>query len=325
MGKLLLPLLAAFLSLSVLLSGTEAAQTPVYIALGDSLAFGVGASDPPTKGYVGLTFDALRKSDRYRQNGLGLMNLSVPGATSSDLLISGGQLDSALKEITRRQGAGVSPGGDVEIISIDIGGNDLLALGGGDSACVSDPLGDACRQRFVKMLDGLKTNLTEVVQRLRKAAPTADIVIVGLYNPYSGTGGSLEVPGELAVQQLNGVLNTVASDPELHAKMAPVFDFFRGRGRQWIAADGLHPNDEGHAVIAEALLATIQGRPPEIPQGQPDQAAVTPVQSAALQPAAQTSSNSGPNLLLVLAIAVPAAFAGGAIVTGTYLLARGRS
>ncbi|MBI2913173.1 MAG: hypothetical protein HYY03_04570 [Chloroflexi bacterium] len=322
MGKLLLPLLAAFLSLGVLLAGAQAAQAPLYIALGDSLAFGVGASDPPSKGYVGLTFDALRKSDHYRQSGLELLNLSVPGATSSDLLVPGGQLESALKEIDLRQADASSPGDGVAIISIDIGGNDLLALGASDSPCVTDPLGEPCRQRFVQMLDGLKTNLTEAVRRLREAAPNADIIIVGLYNPYSGTGGSLEVPAELAVQQVNGVLNAVAADPAMRAEMAPVFDFFAGRSRQWIAADGLHPNDRGHAVIAEALLAAIEGRPPEIAQ---DETSVSPAASPVLQPAGESSSNSGPNLLLVLAIAVPAAFAGGAAVTGAYLLARGRS
>ncbi len=325
MGKLLLPLLAAFLSMGALLAGADAADTPVYLALGDSLAFGVGASDPPTKGYVGLTFDALRNSDRYKRSGLELLNLSVPGATSSDLLAPGGQLDSALTETSRRQGGTSSPGGHLEIISIDIGGNDLLALGGTGSPCISDPLGDPCRQRFVQMLNGLKSNLTEVVRRLREGVPGADIVIVGLYNPYSGTGSSLEVPAELAVPQVNGVLNAVASDPQVSAKMASVFDFFRGRGRQWIAGDGLHPNDNGHAVIAEALLAAIENRQPQIPQDQPDQAAATPAQSGAFQPAAQSSSSSGPDLLLVLAIAVPAAFAGGAVVTGAYLLARGRS
>src|SRR3989304_299278 len=81
MGKLLVPLLAAFLSLSLLLTEARAQEGPAYLALGDSLAFGVGASDPAATGYVGLTHDALRKSDRYRERGLGLVNLSAPGAT----------------------------------------------------------------------------------------------------------------------------------------------------------------------------------------------------------------------------------------------------
>src|SRR3989304_3507225 len=117
MGRLLLPLLAAFLSLALLAPEAQAKATPAYIALGDSLASGVGASDPPSRapapggrppppprpGYVGLTLDALRRSERYRERGLELFNLSVPGATSSDLLIAGGPLETALQEIARRR------------------------------------------------------------------------------------------------------------------------------------------------------------------------------------------------------------------------------
>ena len=122
MGRLLLPLLAAFLSLALLLPEAQAKATPAYIALGDSLAAGVGASDPPSRGYVGLTLDALRRSERYRERGLELFNLSVPGATSSDLLIAGGQLETALQEIGRRPVDAAAGDDKVEIISIDIDG-----------------------------------------------------------------------------------------------------------------------------------------------------------------------------------------------------------
>ncbi len=326
MGKLLLPLLAAFLSLGPSLVSAQAGQTPVYVALGDSLAFGVGASDPPSLGYVGLTFDSLRKSEPYRERGLELVNLSVPGATSADLLLPGGQLEAALREIEERQEDGSSQDGGVEIISIDIGGNDLLALGAGGSVCLSDPAGEPCRQRFVEMLNGLEANLTQTVQSLREAAPEAGIIIVGLYNPYSGTGSPIEVTADLAIQQLNGVLSAIAADPELRAEEAPVFDLFRGRGRQWVAADGLHPNDSGHAVIAEVLLAAIQDRQPSLPEellAQP--AATAPPAAPGVASADAASSSDGPNVLILLAIAVPAAFVGGAVISGAYFLARGRS
>ena len=314
MGRLLLPLLAAFLSLGLLLTGAQAKETPAYVALGDSLAFGVGASDPAAQGYVGLTFDGLRKSDRYRERGLELVNLSVPGATSSDLLLPGGQLQAALREISERQDD------RVEIISIDIGGNDFLALGTPGSSCLSDPLGDPCRQRFVDLVDGLQANLTQVVRSLRDAAPRADILIVGLYNPYSGTGTALEVPADFVIQQLNDVLRSVAADPDLRAKMADILDLFGGRGAQWIAADGFHPNDKGYTVIAEALLAAIQSREPNIPE----ELLAEPAAPTSVQPLADPSPNGGgPDLLFWLAIVIPAAFLGGAVISGAYFLARG--
>ncbi|HEU4760558.1 MAG TPA: GDSL-type esterase/lipase family protein [Dehalococcoidia bacterium] len=324
MGKLLTPLLAALLSLALLAGQARAEETPAYVALGDSLAFGVGASDPGTHGYVGLVFDALRTSDRYRERGLGLVNLSAPGATSADLLLHGSQLDSAVQEIIRRQEDTSSADDNVEIISIDIGGNDLLDLASGDSPCRADLTSGPCGERFAQMLGALRSNLKEVVGKLRQAAPKADIIIVGLYNPYSGTGSSLETPADLAVQQINGALAGVAADTSVGAKWAPVFDFFRGRGAQWIAADGLHPNDKGHAVIAEALLAAIQDREPALPEDLVSEPpAPTGGSSGPAPPVADTHSNDG-NLLLLLAVAVPAAFLSGGIITGAYFIARGR-
>ncbi len=325
MGRLLPPLLAALLSLALLASQARAEETPAYVALGDSLAFGVGASDPAAGGYVGLAFDALRKSDRYRERGLHLVNLSVPGATSADLLLPGGQRDTALEEISRRQEDTSSADDNVEVISIDIGGNDLLSLAAGDSPCRNDPTSSPCAERFGQMLQGLRSNLSETAQKLREAAPKADLVVVGLYNPYSGTGGDLEAPADLALQQLNSTLAAVAADPQVHAKFAPVFDLFRGRGGQWIAADGLHPNDKGHAVIAEALLAAVQNREPALREDLVSEPPAATAGSAAgtAPPGADASDDNG-NLWLLLAVAVPAAFLSGAIITGAYFLARGR-
>src|SRR2546425_12090295 len=109
-----LPLLAAFLSLALLLAGglsgqpVLAEEPPAYIAIGDSIAFGVGVTNPSSMGYVGLTAEALRTSERFRDRGLTLVNLSVPGATSADLLLPGGQLENAIAEIERRQSDGIT-------------------------------------------------------------------------------------------------------------------------------------------------------------------------------------------------------------------------
>ena len=83
MGHRLLPLLAAFLFLGLLAPApttTGAQDAPVYLALGDSLAFGVGASNPSATGYVARVYETLKKSERYQATGLELVNLSVPGA-----------------------------------------------------------------------------------------------------------------------------------------------------------------------------------------------------------------------------------------------------
>ncbi len=323
------PLLAAFLSLGLLLlpaaapRPAQAEETPAYVALGNSIAFGVGATDRASMGYVGRTFDALRTSDRYRERGLTLVSLSVPGATSSDLLVPDGQLDSAIEEIERRRDDASSLDDNVEIITIDIGGNDLLSLISADSPCLTDASSDPCRRLFGQILRTLEANLTEVLGRLREAAPDATLVVVDLYNPYSGTGDLREVIADLGVAEVNKRIAAAAADPALRAEAASVFQLFQGRGDQWIASDHFHPNDAGHSVIAAVVLAAIEDHAPDIAQ---ELLAVTPAPvfggpAGGLQPA----SNGDGYSLQVLAAAVALAFGAGAVLSAAYFLARGRA
>ncbi len=301
----------------------HAAETPAYVAIGDSLAFGVGAPEPRTQGYVGLVHGALQTSERYRDRGLQLVNLAVPGATTADLLIPGGQLDSALEEIRSRQEDKTSADDNVEIISIDIGGNDLLSLATPSSPCFDNVAGDACIDQFGQVLSSVQTNLREVLRRLREAAPDAGIYLLDLYNPFSGTGDSRETVADLAVQNLNGVIGALAADKDLKVHMASVFQLFRGRGLQWIAADGIHPNENGHRVIGEVLLATIDNRAPQIP---PELLAQTPAPAASPAgdlPRIGPGDDSGPGWIVW--VLLPVAFAAGGLLVGAYFWARGRA
>jgi len=324
MRRLLPPLLAAFLSLALLGPAGAREETPAYVALGDSLAFGVGASDPATTGYVPLTYDALRKSDRYRERGLTLVNLGLPGATSADLLLPDGQVEKAIDEIKQRVEDTGSADDNVEIISIDIGGNDLLSLVTGGSPCLSDPTAAACQERFTQMLDTLSDNLDEAVGRLREAAPKADIVIVTLYSPLSGSGGPLELPAAIAVQQMNGVMRGVAGAREFEAKLADVYDLFAGRSAQLVAGDNLHPNDSGHAVIAAALLAAIENREVVLPEGLAMGGSGPPLEPVPVV-AASPAEGDGLDVGLLLAILVPATVVGLVAIGGAYVLGRGRA
>jgi len=325
----LLPLLAAFLSLALLAPAPAAAkETPAYVAIGDSLAFGVGASDPATGGYVALTFGTLQGSDRYRDRGLELVNMGVPGATSSDLLLPGGQLERALSEIRDRQEDTSSSDDNVEIITVDIGGNDVLALATADSPCLADTLGEECQGRFQEMLGTLKGNLTQVLERLRQAAPKAELVVMDLYSPLSGRGGAEDLIADFAVGEIDAVTDEVASRPDLHAKLATVYPLFRGRAAQLVADDGVHPNDAGHALMAEVVLAAIEGRDAVLPKDLMAPVAVEqmsrgPLGRGGLEPIASAQEDDS-NLALILAIAIPASLLGAAAVAGAYLAARGR-
>jgi hypothetical protein len=93
---------------------------------------------------------------------------------------------------------------------------------------------------------------------------------------------------------------------------------FEGRARQWIASDGIHPNNDGYRVMAEALLAAIEGRSPVLPS---DLAALPPAPTAAV--GSVSSGDSGVNAL-VPEVGIPAAFAAGLLLSAAYFAVRGR-
>jgi lysophospholipase L1-like esterase len=314
------PPVAAFLffSLAALSPAPQAhaADTPAYLALGDSLAFGVGASNPAAEGYVALTGQSLLLNDRWSERGLEVVNLSEPGATSTDLVEADGQLEHAVTEITERLD-NEDANDQVEIISVDIGGNDLLALAEPDSPCFDDPAGSPCRVRINATLSDLQQNLTHILTRLRQAAPQAEIYVIDLYNPYSGTGESLEVIADIGVQMINGVLAAVASDEALGVRFVSVYELFEGRGEEWVAPDGIHPNNDGHRVISEALTAAIEGRDIILPSDIAQPPSVTP----------SNSDNDGDDGVstTMLFILLPVAFVAGSVVSAAYFLTRGRA
>ena len=285
------------------------------------MAAGVGASDPSTMGYVARAYSSLRTSERFGDSGLDLVNLGVAGATSADLVQAGGQLDSAIEEITNRR-ENVSDTDDVEIITIDIGGNDLLSLVTPGSPCLESASVEPCRAAFGEVLSAIQTNLSDTLVRLRSAAPEAIIVAVDLYNPYSGSGDIREPIAEIGVGQANGVIGAVTADADLRVKTASIFQLFSGRGPQWVATDGVHPNDNGHAVIAETLLAAIDDREPAIPD---DLLSVSPGATAqAVDSGSEldTVSNGDGVSSTVFAVAIAIAFVAGVAVSGGFLRPR---
>ncbi len=93
---------------------------PTYVALGDSVAAGVGADDPARQGYVPVLADVLsqrRGCDAGPAEGcpVRLRSLAVPGATTETLLRD--QLPTALELL----GAG-----GVRLVTVTVGGNDVF-------------------------------------------------------------------------------------------------------------------------------------------------------------------------------------------------------
>jgi lysophospholipase L1-like esterase len=223
-GCLFAVIVAAFLAVPAAHASPPPKHNPpksVYLALGDSLAFGyqqakfiqnLPTEDPAAynTGYVDVFAQRLRAIDPKIQT----VNLGCPGETTSSLLglapcpynqafvlhneYSGSQIDAAIAVLRAHPGQ-VSP------VTIDIGANDLLRG-------VSDLQGTFAR---------VQQNLSRILARIRAAAPYTEIIVLGLYNPLIVT-----IPGTdpIAAQFNAGMAQVAAQYRARFADPLPVFN-----------------------------------------------------------------------------------------------------
>jgi lysophospholipase L1-like esterase len=262
-------LLAAplFLILAACGSGSPRAESGavsgpgVYIALGDSLSEGVGASER-SAAFVPLVHQGLGE-------GFDLMNLGHSGDTSSDLL-DHGHVEQAAAEVSQRNGDD-DPDNDVKLVTLEIGGNDLLRLASSlvltgvcpnleqslDRPECLDPVRDT--------LDDFARNLATALDSLQEADPDLTIAVMTLYNPFSGRVESITELAEVALEGqpdgplpegLNDIVRGEAAERALI--LVDWHPLFEGKANEYISRDLVHPNDAGYEVMAEAVLAAVR-------------------------------------------------------------------
>jgi lysophospholipase L1-like esterase len=236
---------------------------PLYLALGDSLSAGVGATGfSAEKAFVGLVHDELGPE-------FALLNLGIAGHDSHEL-IEEGPLDRAVGEIEQRN-RDDDPDNDVEVVTLEIGGNDLLDLFfdlvlPGRCPSVAEGLQTPeCVEALRGTLDAYEPNLDLILDRLREADPELNIFLMTLYNPFSGALPVLDELGELTLEGdpetpfpdgLQDIIRRQAEENDVH--LVEVYPLFEGKAREYIAADTIHPNDTGYRVMADAVLAEMR-------------------------------------------------------------------
>ena len=202
------------------------AAASYYLSLGDSLAQGVqpnaaGTDVETNQGYPNQLYAALRPGDP----GLQLVKLGCPGETTGTMINGGicsypqgSQVAAAVHFLQDHPG-------QVSLITIDIGANDL-------NPCVVLTSLSALEACVEATLPTVVANLTEIMTDLR-AAGGSNVRIIGMtyYVPelaewLSGPAGqaSAEASEELAVT-FNGLLSNVYQ--EFGARIADVFSAFQ--------------------------------------------------------------------------------------------------
>jgi lysophospholipase L1-like esterase len=234
---------AAVLALAAC-GGEEQAAGAFYLALGDSVAAGSGASEPAAKGYAALVHDAL--ADRY-DNDVQLENLAVAGHTTDDVIER--QLPQAHTILADEQ---------VTLITLTLAGNDLYAqLTHPD--CTTDPASPACP--LEEALDGIETNIDTILGDLRAAAgPDVPIIVTTYPNFFSAPEHPLEEPAAYALGRLNEVIRSCAGRHDaLVAELETAFDGWANELTHVMETPmDPHPNDAGHRLIADAVVKTLE-------------------------------------------------------------------
>jgi acyl-CoA thioesterase-1 len=200
---------------------------PAYVSLGDSLAVGVGASDPRERGYAALYRDALAGEARGEVR---FFQLGVSGETSESFI---GYPHRASSQLARAETAlEQNPGATV---TLSLGANDLLRTADGTDAERAAAIAKYGR------------NLDYILKKLRGASdPEPRIAVLALYNP---------APGSFTdewVGRLNGEIRAVAEANG--ASVAAGDRAFEGHEREYVHyPDDIHPTDEGYAALALAF------------------------------------------------------------------------
>ncbi len=254
----------AALPLAVLPATVSHAAAPppaTYVALGDSVAAGVGASRPEL-GYVPLVADALRSA---RQCGTTqtlsclreAIDLSVGGATTASLIAT--QLPAATALVQQRN-SNATPEDDVRLITLTIGGNDLFQP---VVAACQNPTAAVCSTTVATQLSQVATNYGVILGRLRAAAGRdTTIAVTTYYNGLAAPGCPAAALSGLAQVVLEGgsgvpagLNDIIRQSAQAHGAVvvetAPVVEAAE------IRPDCLHPTDRGHADIAGAVRAAV--------------------------------------------------------------------
>lgn len=220
-------------TLLLALASCAAEERPLaYVSLGDSLAVGVGASDPQQRGYTPLYRDALAEETGREVR---LVALGISGETSASFI--GSYPDKESSQLARaEQTLEKNPNA---IVTLSVGGNDLLRAADGTHADR-----EAAITRYGENLDLILTKLEDA------SNPAPRISVLALYNPAPGS------PTDAWIGRLNAQIRTVAR--ENGAAVAAGDEAFRGHEREYVHHDrhqwDIHPTDKGYAALARAFL-----------------------------------------------------------------------
>lgn len=249
-----------------------AGATSCYLALGDSLTLGYQPNNDLTHGYDADLYEGLLSQPG--NTGLKLADMACVGETSSTMLgITRLGPNGAACQYAQYTTAGITTTpqitqavnilqahpGQIKLITLSIGANDLLTLG------IHATMG-----QVLATLQQFSTNLDQILTTLRaQAGPNVKIIMMNYFNPFVVVPGTNFI--SLGEQLVNNVIATTARAHNVI--VADVYTAFNGTSNpkaticnltwfcnlQYLA--NVHPNTQGYKVIAGVFWQAGAGTP----------------------------------------------------------------
>lgn len=221
-----------------------------YLALGDSLAAGEGATASDFNfatrfwRYLESTFDS----------SLAFTNLGISGESTRSFVDGpDSQLFRAIGEIRRLQDDG-EPDTYVHVITLTLGANDIFPVLEGP-ICRTGPADPVCKAALDDATGQIESGVRTVLERLRDAAgPETLILVATYYDPFDfGLGLAFERLSDETIRTLND--NILAAARTNDVAVADTHGLFAGRAAELthVLEGDVHPVDAGYGALTLAF------------------------------------------------------------------------
>ncbi|GED16156.1 GDSL-type esterase/lipase family protein [Aneurinibacillus migulanus] len=192
-----------------------------YIALGDSLTAGVGASTH-ARSFTANFFQAIKQTKECQY-----MNFGKSGRSSGELLQF--LIDSKIRDLLKR----------ATHITITTGGIDMIRAYSNNVNFLE----------YVRTVQTLKQNLRHILCNITETNPNTQVFLMGLYNPGPLDHKLYELANNL-IRRINKLYEETAKQFGIHT-IDPMDSFLN---KPHLLADEVHPNDLGYRVITDLFL-----------------------------------------------------------------------
>lgn len=199
------------------------------LTMGDSIAKGTG--DVERQGFDHNLFSILQTKTKKE---IVLNNIAVDGQESGGLLLQ--LADRNILPLLKNS----------DIIMISIGGNNLRPIRQANL--------DTQSTAFTQVQGSYISDLNNIYKIIRDNNKTANIVFLGLYNPYSSD--SLPENARMFNTWNSSTQQIIETDEK--SIFVPTYDLFKFNIQKFLYVDGLHPNSLGYKAIAQRIYQSLE-------------------------------------------------------------------